>query len=213
MEDRWAGIDSGMVADALDSLGFDGAMTGLTPLSLGQRFHGPAVTVRMLRGTPGTFGADEIALGQILDRAKAGDVIVIDVGGAAISVWGELTTIAAQNKGISGIVVDGGVRDADIMRKAHFPVMTRHIVPTAGKTRLRLGSINQEPVLCGGVSVHPGDFVFADESGVVVCPLSKLESVIEGVQKIQKRETEHKKHLARGLSYLEAARELGVRQL
>jgi regulator of RNase E activity RraA len=68
-------------------------------------------------------------------------------------------------------------------------------------------------VLCGGVSVHPGDFVFADESGVVVCPVAKLESVMEGVQKIQKRETEHKKHLARGLSYLEAARELGVRQL
>ena len=213
MEDQWTGIDSGMVADALDALGFDGAMTGLTPVTLGLKFYGPALTVRMLRGTASTFGADEIALGQILERARAGDVIVIDVGGAPVTVWGELTTIAAQNKGIAGLVVDGAVRDADIIRKARFPVMTRHIVPTAGKTRLRLGSVNEEPVLCGGVSVQPGDFIFADETGVVVSPQSKLEAVVEGVQKIQAREAEHKKHLAKGLSYLEAARQLGVRQL
>ena len=213
MEDQWTGIDSGMVADALDALGFDGAMNGLTPVTLGLKFYGPAVTVRMLRGTPSTFSADEIALGQILERAQAGDVIVIDVGGAPVTVWGELTTIAAQSKGISGLVVDGAIRDADIIRKARFPVMTRHIAPTAGKTRLRLGSINEEPILCGGVTVHPGDFVFADESGVVVCPQSKLESLVEGVQKIQARETEHKKYLAQGLSYLDAARQLGVKQL
>jgi 3-hexulose-6-phosphate synthase/6-phospho-3-hexuloisomerase len=128
-------------------------------------------------------------------------------------VWGELTTIAAQNKGIVGLVVDGAVRDADIIRSARFPVMVRHIVPTAGKTRLRLGSVNEEPVLCGGVAVNPGDFIFADESGVVVCPQSMTESVIIEVQKIQTRETEMKKNLARGLSYIEAARELGLRQL
>ena len=68
-------------------------------------------------------------------------------------------------------------------------------------------------MLCGGVSVRPGDFIFADETGVVVSPQSMLESVVEGVKKIQAREAEHKKHLANGLSYLEAARQLGVRQL
>ena len=212
-EQTFKGVDSGMVADALDILGFDGAMTGLAPLEPGQQFHGPAMTVRMLRGTPGTYGADEIALGRVLESAGAGDVIVVDVGGAPVSVWGELTTIAAQNKGIVGLVVDGAVRDADIIRSARFPVMVRHIVPTAGKTRLRLGSVNEEPVLCGGVAVNPGDFIFADESGVVVCPQSMTESVMIEVQKIQTRETEMKKNLARGLSYIEAARELGLRQL
>jgi regulator of RNase E activity RraA len=213
MENQWKGIDSGMVADALDALGFDGAMTGLTAVSLGLKFAGPALTVRMLRGTPNTFAAEEIALGRILEQAKKGDVIVIDVGGAPITVWGELTTIAAQNIGVAGLVVDGAIRDADIIRQAQFPVMTRHIVPTAGKTRLRLGSINEEPVLCGGVSVNPGDFVFADETGVVVCPQAKWDSVIGGVKKIQERETEHKKYLAQGMSYLDAARQLGVKQL
>lgn len=212
-QQTFEGIDSGMVADALDILGFDGAMTGLAPLEPGQHFSGSAMTVRMLRGTPGTYGADEIALGRVLEAAQKGDVIVVDVGGAAVSVWGELTTIAAQNKGVTGLVVDGAVRDADIIRALHFPVMVRHVVPTAGKTRLRLGSVNEEPVLCGGVTVNPGDFVFADESGVVACPRSMAEAAMLEVKKIQTRETEMKKNLARGLSYMEAARELGLRQL
>ena len=213
MERTFEGIDTGMFADALDILGFDGSMTGLTPVSLGQRFHGRAVVVRMLHATAGTFSADEIALGRVVEMAGAGDVIVIDVGGAPVTVWGELTTIAAQQKGVAGLVVDGAVRDADIIRAAQFPVVARHIVPTAGKTRLKLAMVNEEPILCGGVTVHPGDFIFSDDSGVVVCPQSMTESAIAEVDKVQKRETEFKKHLARGLSYLEAARELGLRQI
>jgi regulator of RNase E activity RraA len=92
-------------------------------------------------------------------------------------------------------------------------VMTRHIVPTAGKSRLRLGSVNEEPVLCGGVSVHPGDFIFADETGVVSCPQRLIDDVLAEVRKIQARENEMKANLAKGLSYLEAARQLGLRQL
>ncbi len=212
-EHTYEGIDSGMFADALDILGFDGAMTGLTPVSLGQRFHGRAVTVRMVRATAGTFSSDDIALGRILEQAEAGDVIVIDVGGAPVTVWGELTTIAAQQKGVAGLVADGAIRDADIIREARFPVLTRHIVPTAGKTRLKLASVNEEPVLCGGATVHPGDFIFADDTGAVVCPQGMKESAIAEVFKIQKKETEFKKNLAKGLSYLEAARELGLRQV
>ena len=167
MERTFEGIDSGMFADALDTLGFDGAMTGLTPVVVGLRFHGRAVVVKMVRATPGTFSADDLALGRVLDAAGAGDVIVVDVGGAPVAVWGELTTIAAQKMGVAGLVVDGAVRDADIIREARFPVMVRHIVPTAGKTRLRLAALGEGPVFCGGVTVHPGDFIFADDSELV----------------------------------------------
>lgn len=207
------GVDSGMFADALDSLNVDGSMTGLFPLSPGLRFSGPAVTVRMLRGTPGTFDPDEIGLGLILEKAAPGSVIVIDVEGSPITVWGELTTIAAQNKGINGVVVDGAVRDADIIRAARFPVMTRHITPKAGKTRLRLGSVNEEPVLCGGVTVFPGDFVFADETGVTVTPNALVSSVMKEVEVIKTRESILKSHMTKGLSYLEAARMMGRKQL
>ena len=213
MEERLAGIDSGMVADALDALGVDGAMTGLTPLSTGLRFFGPAVTVRMLRASLGSFHADDIALGRMLDATGTGDVLVVDVGSAPVTVWGELTTLAAQAKGLAGLVVDGGVRDADIIRAARFPVVARHVVPTAGKTRLRLGTVNQEPVLCGGVTVRPGDFIFGDETGAVSCPRERIEEVLLRVRQIQEREAAMKAHLAKGLTYLEAARELGLRQL
>ena len=61
--------------------------------------------------------------------------------------------------------------------------------------------------------MNPGDLIFADESGLVVCPQSMTTAVLLEVEKIQTRETEMKKNLARGLSYIEAARELGLRQL
>ena len=207
------GIDSGMFADALDILGHDGAMVGLQPLSHGQKFQGRALTVRMLVGTPGTFGADEIALGQILARASAGDVITIDVGGEYITVWGELAAMAAQNLGVSGLIVDGAVRDADIMRALGFPVLARHICPTAGKTRLRLGSVNEEPVKVGGVSVRPGDFVFADETGAVVVPQAMYDDALNELDKIKAKEDAFKEGLAKGLPYLEAAKGMGLKQI
>lgn len=213
MDTKFDGIDTGMFADALDILGFDGAMTGLTPIAIGQRFHGRALTVRMLVGTPGTFGADDIGLGRILAKAQPGDVIVVDVGGHPITVWGELTTIAAKNIGIAGLVVDGGVRDADIIRAHRFPVVCRHVVPTAGKTRLRLGSINEEPVKVGGVSVHPGDFIFSDDTGVVAVPNRLYDQALGELAKIKAKEDAFKKGLAKGLAYLDAAKEMGLRQI
>ena len=213
MAQSFEGIDSGMFADALDILGHSGAMVGLQPVSHGQRFHGRAMTVRMLVGTPGTFTPEEIALGKILEAASKDDVIVIDVGGEYITVWGELAAIAAQALGVSGLIVDGAVRDADIMQQLGFPVLTRHICPTAGKTRLRLGSINQEPVKVGGVSVHPGDFVFADETGAVVVPQAMYDQTLGELDKIKKKEDVFKEGLAKGLPYLEAAKGMGLLQI
>ena len=213
MAQSFDGIDSGMFADALDILGHGGAMVGLQPVSHGQRFHGRALTVRMLVGTPGTFTPEEIALGKILEAASKDDVIIIDVGGEYITVWGELAAIAAQALGVAGLIVDGAVRDADIMQSLGFPVLTRHICPTAGKTRLRLGSINQEPVKVGGVSVHPGDFVFADETGAVVVPQAMYDQALGELDKIKKKEDVFKEGLAKGLPYLEAAKGMGLLQI
>ncbi len=207
------GIDTGMFADALDILGVDGSMTGLTPVAEGQRFCGRALTVRMLVGTSGSFSADEIALGKILSQAKADDVIVVDIGGEPITVWGELTTMAAQAQGVSGLVVDGAVRDVDIIRRLGFPVVSRHVLPRAGKTRLRLGSVDEEPVTVGGVTVHPGDFVFSDDTGVVVVPQGLYEETVSEIDKIKAKEDAFKQGLAEGLPYLEAAKRMGLTQV
>ena len=213
MAENFDGVDSGMFGDALDTLGFDGSMTGLQTVWPGIKFHGRALVVRMIVGTPGTFSADEIGLGRILAAASAGDVIVIDAGGAPISVWGELAALDAQRIGVAGLIADAAIRDADIMTDLGFPTLTRHITPTAGKTRLKLDSINEGPVMAGGVTVQPGDFIFADDSGAVVCPQAMVEDTLAEVQKIKEKESEFKKYLAQGLPYLEAAKQLGARQM
>ena len=119
---------------------------------------GPAVTVRV---------RDDL-LGVILaiERAGAGEVVVVDGGGRETALAGELFARAALAKGLAGIVVDGGYRDLRFVAACDLPVYSRHVTPVAtGAVRpVAVG----EPVSCGGVRVDPGDIVIADHDGVVV---------------------------------------------
>ena len=59
-------------------------------------------------------------------KASPGDVLVVDVGGLyEAGYWGEIMTVAAQARGIAGLVIDGSVRDADRIEALGFPVFAR----------------------------------------------------------------------------------------
>jgi len=122
---------------------------------------GPAVTVR-------TFPGDWAKPVQAIDVAGAGDVIVIDAAGRPPAVWGELASESARNKGLAGLVVHGAVRDTADIRKLGFPVWTRRVTSHAGDPQ-GLGQINQ-PIEIGGRRIVPGDWVLADDDGVMVVP-------------------------------------------
>ena len=95
-----------------------------------------------------------------------GDVIVVDGGGRETALAGELFARAALNRGLAGIVVDGGYRDLAYVARCALPVYSRHVTPMAGST-VRSATLN-EPVSCGGVRVSAGDIVIADIDGIVV---------------------------------------------
>ena len=71
-----------------------------------------------------------------------------------IAPWGELATLSCMKKGLSGVVIDGAVRDVDDIRAMKFPVFAKAIVPNAGEPK-GFGEINAE-IQCGGQSVCPG---------------------------------------------------------
>lgn len=146
-----------------------GVARGLEPLIPGERVAGRAVTVRT---APGDWGK----VVRALEEASEGDVLVVDAGGAERAVWGELASLSAQNRGVAGAVVDGGVRDAEEIREAGFPVWSRHVTPEAGEPK-GLGEVGVE-VEVGGVKVSPGDYVVADGDGVVVVPKRRVEEVL-----------------------------------
>jgi regulator of RNase E activity RraA len=63
-------------------------------------------------------------MGKVIDVAQPGDVLVFDNSGKEISTWGGLASTAAKVKGIKGVIIDGGSRDADEVVALDFPVFS-----------------------------------------------------------------------------------------
>jgi regulator of RNase E activity RraA len=198
-----AALATPTLANALDDVAFEGVMQGLMQVVLGTRCVGRAVTVRETTGQRGDFASEDFKVGEIIGAAGPGDIIVIDNGGQCVSTFGGLATLAAKMKGISGLVVDGGVRDREEMVEHQFPVFARHMTPLTGRTRLAVTGINQT-VTCGGVRVRPGDIIVGDGSGVVCIPAEHAPKVAELATQYASDDERAAGELAKGLSFRDA---------
>ena len=147
---------------------------GIRPLWPGMaRIAGPAYPVRCAPG-------DNLMLHAAIYRAPAGSVIVVQAGDLEYAVAGGNVCAVAQRRGIAGFVVDGLIRDVAEARANSFPVYARGVVPFPGGKEVAI-PLNT-PVVCGGVSVAPGDIVVADEEGIAVIPYAQAEAVLARAQ-------------------------------
>lgn len=175
------------IADAFHK---QGVILGLVPyISDGARMVGRALTVQTVNG-------DWAKPVEAIDRAQPGDVIVIDVGGAPIAVWGELATTSALNKGVRGVVIEGSIRDIDDIRKMHFPAFARRAVPYAGEPK-GYGGIGME-IIIGGVRIRTGDWILGDESGLIVVPKEVAVEVANRAVDVNERENRTREEIRRG---------------
>lgn len=133
------------------------------------RVAGPAFTVRCPPG-------DNLMLHAAIYRAEPGSIIVVEAGDVDYAVAGGNVCAVAQRRGIAAFVVDGVIRDLAEVREMGFPVFARGVIPIPG-TKAAVEPLNGQ-VRCGGVSVHPGDIVVADEEGTVVTPGARREQVL-----------------------------------
>ena len=125
-----------------------------------------------------TAPADNLALHLALEQAAPGDVLVVDAGGFACGYWGEVLTAAAQQRGVVGLVIDGGVRDVDRLAARGFPTFSR-FVSVRRTIKHDPGSVG-DPIVVAGRPVERGDAVVADADGVVVIPRAVVEEVVDG---------------------------------
>jgi regulator of RNase E activity RraA len=137
------------------------------------RIAGPAFTVRTPRH-------DNLMLHAAIYRAEPGDVIVVEAGDDTMAVAGGNVCAIAQKRGVAGFIVDGVIRDIGESRANGFPLFARGRSPIPA-AKEGPGEINH-PIRCGGVVVHPGDVVVADDEGIVVIPLAKAEEVLKKAQ-------------------------------
>lgn len=129
------------------------------------RIAGRAFTVKCEQG-------DHLMLHAAIYEAQKGDVIVAQ-GDINYALAGGNVCAIAQQRGIVGFVIDGVIRDLAQVRSLAFPVFARGVIPKPG-VKKRYTPLNQ-PIVCGGVKVEPGDYLVADEEGIVVIPKAQLE--------------------------------------
>ena len=110
----------------------------LQPLFSGARLCGSALTVKAVP-------RDNLMIHKAMQLARPGDVIVIATDGyQETSPWGELLSLSARQRGVAGIVIEGGVRDRDDTTQLGFPVFSTAVLPR-GTVKASPGSINVIP--------------------------------------------------------------------
>jgi 3-hexulose-6-phosphate synthase/6-phospho-3-hexuloisomerase len=166
-------------ANVSDALHRSGDIPGLRPLTPGARLVGPALTVRT---SPGDWAKPV----EAIDRAEPGDVLVIDAGGVAPAVWGELATNSAIQRGLAGVVIFGAARDTGDIRSLGFPLFSSLVSPTAGEAK-GFGEIGV-PVRIAGVRVSRGDWIIGDDDGVCVIPREKAVEYTNRAMDVLERE-------------------------
>lgn len=196
-------LNTPTLSNALEDLGIEGVIEGLAPAGTGLRCAGRAVTVLEMTGPRGAFPASDFRVGEIIDAAGKGDVVVVSNGGAPVSTWGGTASYAAHLKGIAGLVVDGGIRDREEICEIGFPAFARHMIPTTGKTRIRVEAIGV-PVTCSGIRVNPGDAVVADGTGIVCIPAQAAADVAGMATRYAADDAQAMQELRQGLTFRQA---------
>ncbi|MEV7632969.1 RraA family protein [Microbacterium sp. NPDC089318] len=140
----------------------------------GARLVGPAFTVQ-------GAGGDNLALHLAVVKAGPGDVLVVDAGAAPHGHWGEILTVAAQERGIRGLLIDGGVRDKREVGELGFPVFSRRNAIRG--TRKHFSGVFGRAVRVGGRAICPGDLIVGDADGVVAIPQADVARVLDAADR------------------------------
>lgn len=146
-----------------------------------------------------------------IDQVKEGDVYVLatkdeDFDGA---VWGEIMSTGVRAHGGVGAIINGMLRDTKFVQKMDFPVLYRGHMPTTSKGRTEITAWNV-PITIEGITVNPGDLIFADVDGVVVIPQEVEDQVIERCLHIMANEDITRERIAGGASVEETYMQIGT---
>lgn len=202
----FAGLRVADVTDGMDAIGLQGVglmSPDIRPLwrdteHYTHRFVGVAVTARYVpTQLPPAGPMDPAAYDQwvsawyetrssepFLALLRPGSVLVIeDAENADVGSIGSNNIMVWKMKGCVGVVTSATARDTDEIITEKIPLYFKHAGRGIRPGRNEIESVNR-PVVCGGVTVRPGDVIVADGDGVVVVPRARAEEVARYARKI-----------------------------
>lgn len=124
-----------------------------------QSFDGEIVTIKCFE--------DNSLVKKTLGSKGHGKILVVDGGGSLrCALLGDVLGVMAVENGWRGLVINGCVRDVEILKTIKLGVRALHCYPLKSKKRGE-GQLNV-PLRFAGVSFEPGQYLYADENGIIV---------------------------------------------
>jgi 4-hydroxy-4-methyl-2-oxoglutarate aldolase len=183
-------------ATVYEAQGAKGALdSGMKPIDPTSRLAGPAYTVD-------ARPADNLILHHAVMKAQPGDVLVVDAKGfMEAGPWGDVLTILAIKRGIAGMVINGCVRDANLIISLGFPIFCRGL-SIKGTGKNQPGKVDV-PVLIGDVVINPGDIIVGDRDGLVVVAKDEVEKTLASAVSREEKEDKMREAIEQGASTAE----------
>ena len=211
---RFKKMYAGLVYDACEHFGLTGrAMSsGIYPLVPSMQVAGPAFTVRMISTPSRDETTHNIRLGMLRDMTP-GCIQVRDTqNNQNCGQFGEISATAARAAGCVGAVIDGSTRDSMKLLEMEFPTFCRFRNPAEAFGRT-MAVEYQVPIYVKGVDgqlvVHPGDYIFGDNDGVVIVPKDDTMRVLELAEEWFEGEAKSRVDMAAGLDPFEVYAKYG----
>ena len=124
-----------------------------------KKYFGEIVTIKCFE--------DNSLVKQTLGTDGCGKVMVVDGGGSLrCALLGDLLGAMAADNGWRGVLINGCVRDVEILKNIDLGISALNCHPLKSNKRNE-GQLNI-PVSFAGVSFLPGQYLYADENGIVV---------------------------------------------
>lgn len=199
-----------VVGDILDSLGYYHQFLPqpIQPAREEMKLAGRAMPALMID----VYGLQKKPFGlltEALDQLEEGEIYVASGGEMRCAYWGELLTATAKKRGAVGAVINGFHRDTPQMLSQNFPVFSRGSYAQDSSVRTQVVDYRCA-VEIGGVTVRPGDLVFADMDGVLVIPQEVEREVVERALDKARGEKKVRKAIEEGMSATEAFAVFGI---
>ena len=208
LTERLAGCYSSAVHDVMVAQGFGDFVLPRTirPLLPGRRLAGPVYTLSGRRHEDIEPHDTYLAWTGLLGSVPSGHVLVCQPNDDELAHMGELSAETLQLKGVLGYVVDGGCRDVEFIQQRSFPVFCRYVTPTDIVARWMPEGAG-EPIKIGGIALATGDYVLADDDGIVVLPANTADAIVAATETVMASENKVRDAIRGGMdpqaAYLE----------
>ena len=117
---------------------------------------------------------DNSYIKELLNSEGAGKVLVVDASGiSSVALLGDMIAEAGVKNNWSGIVINGYVRDIDVLGKLNLGIQALGAMPVRSEKKNQ-GQVGID-VSFGGLTFCSGDYVYADNNGLL---LSRNELIL-----------------------------------